>query len=493
MKDILKVAEQISQNISEEQKNEMINMVNGAMSALMTPQENGQVGLPKGLQELMGTMMQNLPVDPSQQQPQPQQQPPQIKSILKPTTTSPEGATTIENNNTSKKITFCSDEEDLGFYENEEEGQYIKPKTKDLNYTLNIKLKDLYKGKKKKITFSRKNFKKNPETDRYEIFEEKQKIIIPIKPGLKHGHEFRFEGQADNSPGHTPGDVIITLSEDDDDVYERGNNDLFMIKCISFSDVYEYEHVFTHLNGQTYRIKSNEKDILMKHNCIRKVSNLGMPIVDTDKFGDLFIRFSPIFPEEMSKESIKLLKTIIPAHEKLPTEEDIEKLGEITDKSLDCLTEKEHEKLDEIQRDYILDDDITDSEDDYSDDDEEDEEEESESEEDDDEEESEDDDDEEEDEIISEEVSDDGLSDQEEPRRGDEEDDDAPKGGPKDLESLRDGQDDDELGEKIEKEIIEKVLKETEEKFKDDVKDKEKEKKTPKKKATTKKQKAVNT
>lgn len=473
MKDILKVAEQISQNISEEQKNEMINMVNGAMSALMTPQENGQVGFPKGLQELMGTMMQNLPVDPSQQQPQ--QPPPQIKSILKTTTKSPEGATTstIENNtadpskNTSKKITFCSDEEDLGFYENEEEGQYIKPKTKDLNYTLNIKLKDLYKGKKKKITFSRKNFKKNPETDRYEIFEEKQKIIIPIKPGLKHGHEFRFEGQADNSPGHTPGDVIITLSEDDDDVYERGNNDLFMIKCISFSDVYEYEHVFTHLNGQTYRIKSNEKDILMKHNCIRKVSNLGMPIVDTDKFGDLFIRFSPIFPEEMSKESIKLLKTIIPAHEKLPTEEDIEKLGEITDKSLDCLTEKEHEKLDEIQRDYILDDDLTDSDDDYSDDDdEEDEEEESESEEDEDEESEDDDEDEEEDEIISEEVSDDDDNDEAKER------------------------DDDALGEDIEKEIIEKVLKETEEKFKDDDKEKEKDKKTPKKKATTKKQKA---
>ena len=184
--------------------------------------------------------------------------------------------------------------------------------TEDLNYTMNVKLKDLYMGKKKNISYVRKSFRKTGETNQYETFEEKKKMLIQIPPGTKNGEQIIFKGESDRMLGYESGDVIITIQEEDDDVFERDNDNLFILMDISFSEVFHLKRTFTHIDGTKYTIETEPTDVLFKHNCIRKVPNLGFPIKNTPNRGNLYIRFNVVFPEKIEPKHLKSLCEIIP-------------------------------------------------------------------------------------------------------------------------------------------------------------------------------------
>lgn len=205
----------------------------------------------------------------------------------------------------------------------------IQPKTNDLHYTMNVKLSDLYLGKKKKIAFKRTAYQKKD--GKYETFQEKKKVVIPIIPGTKHGEQITFKGESDRKPGHIPGDVIITISEEPDETFIRDNNNLLIIKDISLSDNYLLEHTITHLDGRKIKICSKEGDVIVssttnddseedetenKANGIRKITGEGMPIKNSNEKGDLYIRFNLKLPQKLSNEEISKLKEIIPSMNK---------------------------------------------------------------------------------------------------------------------------------------------------------------------------------
>jgi DnaJ-class molecular chaperone len=183
------------------------------------------------------------------------------------------------------------------------------PKTRDICFDLNVDLVDFYTSKKKKINIKRKRI---IEVDgKQKVVEEKKKIVIPIEKGMKDEQQIRFEGEADQIPGYAPGDIIITLIENEHPVFQRDNDNLILIKNVNLYQIYEYTFDITHLDNRVIRISKTTNDALHLNDSLRKVSGQGMPIYKNENvFGDLFIRFNVIIPKSIENGTLKKLKEI---------------------------------------------------------------------------------------------------------------------------------------------------------------------------------------
>ena len=192
-------------------------------------------------------------------------------------------------------------EADLNFVEN------ALPKTRDICFDLNVDLIDFYTSKKKKLNIKRKCI---VEVDgKQKVVEEKIKIIIPIEKGMKDEQQIRFEGQADKIPGFIPGDIVVTLIENEHPVFQRDGDNLIIVKNVKLYQIYDYTFDITHLDSSIIRICKNDTDALHLNNSLRKVSGMGMPIYKQEnKFGDLFVRFNLVIPKSMEPKNLLKLK-----------------------------------------------------------------------------------------------------------------------------------------------------------------------------------------
>ena len=241
-------------------------------------------------------------------------------------------------------IRFSEENSDNSENESDDEEDVISQKSRDLHYNLNVKLEDLYNGKQKKISFHRKRFKETPDDKtgkrKYETFEEKKKLIINIRAGMSDGDNITFKGESDQLPGETAGDVIITICEDEHDVFDRENDNIFLVKDISLSELYSTHFSLTHMDGRVLDVSSKPEDYLHTNDGIRKIKGEGMPI-DTfgSEKGDLFIRFNLVLPDKLELSQVELLSTIAPPLNK--TIEDDKAISYV----LDIVTEEDMEKL----------------------------------------------------------------------------------------------------------------------------------------------------
>ena len=192
------------------------------------------------------------------------------------------------------------------------------PKTRDIAFDLNINLEDFYIGKKKKIVIKRKKvvIKDGVET----IIEDKKKIVIPIERGMRDEQQIRFEGEADDFPGYIPGDIVITLIENEHPIFQRDGDNLVLIKNINLYEVFKLSFVLKHLDSRILKIENDLDDPLHSNDSLRIIKGEGMPIYNSKgQFGDLFIRFNIIIPRSISTNNLPLLKKLF--HNKGNSEE----------------------------------------------------------------------------------------------------------------------------------------------------------------------------
>ena len=182
------------------------------------------------------------------------------------------------------------------------------PKTRNICFDLNVDLEDFYIGKKKKLNVKRKRI---IDVDgKQKVVEEKKKLIIPIEKGMKDEQQIVFEGEADQIPGYSPGDIIITLIENEHPVFERENDNLIMVKNVNMYELYNITFDITTLSGEILRICKNDNESLHLNESIRKISGQGMPIYKSEDFGDLFIRFNLVIPKTISPDKLTIFKNI---------------------------------------------------------------------------------------------------------------------------------------------------------------------------------------
>jgi DnaJ-class molecular chaperone len=196
------------------------------------------------------------------------------------------------------------------------ESDFIYAKTRDICFDLNVDLEDFYTGKKKKLNVKRKRM---IEVDgKQTVIEEKKKIIIPIEKGMKDDQQIRFEGEADQIPGYKPGDIVITLIENDHPIFQRDGDNLIIIKNINLYQIYDYSFDITHLDLKVLRILKTSSDALHLNDSLRKITGQGMPIYkNSSVFGDLFIRFNLVIPKSLEPDQLNKLKEIFDDSEPL--------------------------------------------------------------------------------------------------------------------------------------------------------------------------------
>jgi len=317
MQEIIKMAQQVASNIT--QNNESVDMNNLDMSKMIAQvtESVSKMVTPEFIGKMSGDS--SIPVN---------QMNPNIKSKIN-----------LEKPEASSIREMKSDDSDDGEYET------LAPRTKDLHFTLNVTLDELYLGKTKKLAVRRKRIVTNGKTKK--LVEEKKKISINIEPGMHDEQVITFNKQADEKEGYETGDIIITLCCVEHDEFERENNNLIVEKEISLFEAYKCDMTITHIDGRDINIKSLPINVFGDElDCYRKLKNFGMPIHGSDgEFGDLIIKFQPVLPDKISEEQLNLLENLFP---KLNTKKES---GEIHE--LELATDSDFEYSDsEYDSDY---------------------------------------------------------------------------------------------------------------------------------------------
>ena len=176
-------------------------------------------------------------------------------------------------NNTNKRGSY----DDPFNYNKVFNNEKIKGET--VYYNLNCTLNDLYHGIKKELQIIRTNYGVG----------EKKKYFINIKKGWKQGTKITYKNCGSEDDKTSPGDIVFVLKEINEKNWKRDNHDLRFTMKISLNDaIYGLITKINHISGNTipieiHSMKSSKEYILLE--------GLGMPIKDTNKYGNLIIDF----------------------------------------------------------------------------------------------------------------------------------------------------------------------------------------------------------
>ena len=132
--------------------------------------------------------------------------------------------------------------------------------------------------------------------------EETKTLTVEIEKGMPEC-VLIFYGESHLITDMIAGDVRITIKTLSD-VYERKDNDLIMIKNISFLQSITGKISLNHF-GKILNIDGG----LIQPESIKKLTNHGMPLFRSDKYGDLYLVFHVIY--DFTPEQITQFKTIL--------------------------------------------------------------------------------------------------------------------------------------------------------------------------------------
>jgi DnaJ family protein A protein 2 len=145
---------------------------------------------------------------------------------------------------------------------------------------------------------------------------EKKALEIYIPRGAAHGERIVLEGEADQVPDQTPGDLVFILDEKDHDVFQRKGDDLMAEMKITLAEALcgFSRVVITHLDGRGIHI-NHPRGKVLKPGQLLKVEGEGMPHKKSDAKGDLFLIVDIEFPENgwiQDDVSFESLQKVLP-------------------------------------------------------------------------------------------------------------------------------------------------------------------------------------
>ncbi|PMD59032.1 DnaJ-domain-containing protein [Hyaloscypha bicolor E] len=128
---------------------------------------------------------------------------------------------------------------------------------------------------------------------------EKKVLEIYIPRGAREGERIVLEGEADQVPDQTPGDIVFTLVEEDHEMFQRAGDDLSAELNISLSEALTgfSRVVLKHLDGRGIHLNHPQGKVL-KPGQILKIAGEGMPLKKSDSKGDLYLVVKIEFPED---------------------------------------------------------------------------------------------------------------------------------------------------------------------------------------------------
>ncbi|KAM4062296.1 DnaJ domain-containing protein [Hirsutella rhossiliensis] len=129
--------------------------------------------------------------------------------------------------------------------------------------------------------------------------QEKKVLEIYIPRGSMQGERIVLEGEADQYPDQTPGDIVFTLVEEPHDTFSRLGNDLSAELKVTLAEALTgfSRVVLKHLDGRGISIDRPRGKVLRPGDCLR-IEAEGMPMKRGETKGDLYLLVNIEFPED---------------------------------------------------------------------------------------------------------------------------------------------------------------------------------------------------
>jgi len=117
----------------------------------------------------------------------------------------------------------------------------------------------------------------------------KEKTIqVGLKAGLSTGNKIHLQGKGHHYK-NVKTDLILVINEVPDNMFKRIKNDLFItIELKLYQALFGFTKIITHLDNRNLVISYIGKT---DYNTIRKIPNEGIKIINSNRKGDLYIKF----------------------------------------------------------------------------------------------------------------------------------------------------------------------------------------------------------
>jgi molecular chaperone DnaJ len=137
--------------------------------------------------------------------------------------------------------------------------------------------------------------------------EKNEKIELKIPRGVDNGQYLRIAGKGEPGKNAPDGDLYVVIHITSHPVFQRDEENISMDKNIS---------LLTAISGDKITIKGIDKDIKLKiptgtqSHTVFRVKGEGMPLLDSNKRGDLFVKVIVEIPK-LDKRKAEAVKSII--------------------------------------------------------------------------------------------------------------------------------------------------------------------------------------
>jgi len=150
--------------------------------------------------------------------------------------------------------------------------------------------------------------------------EESFPIDIDIVKGTPNNFKFVITNQGNDKKDHIRGDLCIIVKELKHPKYERIGHDLIYNVDISLLEsISGFQFNLKYFNNKIIELKSKN---IVKHKQESVIEGYGMPIINSNRYGNLVIKFNVIYPNDIIDK--ELIESIIPnnvKHEKVDTKD----------------------------------------------------------------------------------------------------------------------------------------------------------------------------
>ncbi|XP_062208422.1 dnaJ protein ERDJ3B-like [Phragmites australis] len=133
-------------------------------------------------------------------------------------------------------------------------------------------------------------------------------INVDIEKGMQDGQEILFCEDGEQKIDRVPGDLKFRIRAALHERFRREGNDLHTTVTISLLEaLIGFEKNFKHLDNHLLEIGAKG---VTKPNEVRRFKGEGMPLYQSNKRGDLYIKFEVTFPKTLTDDQKAKLKSI---------------------------------------------------------------------------------------------------------------------------------------------------------------------------------------
>ena len=136
----------------------------------------------------------------------------------------------------------------------------------------------------------------------------KKTISVNIPKGVDTGSRVRIKGKGEpGRNGGENGDIYVEFIVEDHDIYKRDGNDLYMEVPVTITDAVLGAEIDVEIPGSIITLNIPEGT---QNNDKLRVKGKGVPYIDSNKVGDLYIIVNVVVPTKLNKKQKELFKEL---------------------------------------------------------------------------------------------------------------------------------------------------------------------------------------